>query len=843
MMQPSPPRLLSRKRKPDDELDRPSPNSPLPSAALATSQQWSASPKRFRLGGLEPETLVRLQEAHNATTLSQPPIRKLLSMLPANQLAGLICSLIEKHDGLQSDVISLIPRPTVATARAILERAEKAVLEAFPYHKQGPVTNSYSFNRVRPQLEELKDLLVYFLDFFVLPTTYPSDLQHEYPAVAFGYLDMATTLVHRLPRWQDPVHEDTTRGFMYRRLGHAWRVAIAEVARHTREGKIFGAAPVGEWAQSLHRHFTAVEGEYGFREASVEFAQPLGWVIGVEHVASVSSLSTRGHLAIMPDHQAHATAGHHYYRERTTVIEDDYECGVDGDCDFPIELRAQATHHTSGIVSKVKAFLLGPQATTDEIIVEKEVKIRRVHHSEQNKHDHHKDSGLKHISDSAENIAHKKLHDVKHGAAHLRDEIESETEEVRDRADSALSSIWSSLENAKARLDQALYGTEKKIDKSSHEYKKLKGKATDTYERARQRAHEDAERLRARANQGAEKIEEVGEDVASRAKAAATQVKGTIAKATDTAKHAKDAVKHQVEEVSEGIKHTVDDAANRVYDTVEATKDNIKDKAHKAKQGVKKTAHHVKEDVRRGVDSVKGSVEDGIHAAEDTAKGVYHKFEQAAECLGIVGPRAQGRHHGHDQARVSHGWDAGHHHYYNPVPVTAFYSALSCLWFLWLARRVWMSRNRSKVFLGDGSHELAHELHRNVAVQQTTVTADGRTAARTTALIHAENHPAIRRLVDLMRAVDSRATFVTNVPLYLVLLGALELAGAFRPLLHVLSIVFLAGNILQSEFGIYTVSANGPPRTVGLAINWAVLLFGSAMAIYLAVSCQGCPVS
>ncbi|KAJ3173715.1 Tethering factor for nuclear proteasome sts1 [Geranomyces variabilis] len=281
MMQPSPPKLLSRKRKPptDDDLERPTPNSPLPLAGLGGPQQW-ASPKRFRLGGLEPETLVRLQE--NTNTLAQPPIRKLLSMLPSDQLSGLICSLIEKHDGLQSDVISLIPRPSVATARAILERAEKAVIDAFPYHKQGPVTNNYSFNRVRPQLEELKDLLIYFLDFFVLPMTYPSDLQHEYPAIAFGYLDMATTLVHRLPRWQDPVHEDATRGFMYRRLGHAWRVAVAEVARRTREGKIFGAAPVGEWAQSLHRHFTEVEGEFGFREASVEFAQPLGWVIGAD---------------------------------------------------------------------------------------------------------------------------------------------------------------------------------------------------------------------------------------------------------------------------------------------------------------------------------------------------------------------------------------------------------------------------------------------------------------------------------------------------------------------------------------------------------------------------------
>ncbi|KAJ3171881.1 hypothetical protein HDU87_008199 [Geranomyces variabilis] len=550
----------------------------------------------------------------------------------------------------------------------------------------------------------------------------------------------------------------------------------------------------------------------------------------------------------MPDH-GNAQTGHHYHRERTTVIEDDYDCGVDGDCGLPAGLPPRSTHHTPGIVSKVKAFLLGPQAVTDEIIVEKEVKIHRVHHSEapptrQAKDDDRKHEHLKHIGESAQHNAQKKMHDVKDKTKHVRNEIEAGRDEVKAKvdknllhpvydilslivfhqADSALSSIWSSLENAKARLDHALYGTEKKIehaaesaekqgkeavdyvtdesgrliDKTSKEYEKMKDKATDKYERARQRAHEDAERLRARVNQGAEKLEEVGEDVAARAKLAASHVKGTIGKATDTARQAKDAVKQQVEEASEGIKNRVDNAANRVYDTVEATKDTIKDRAHHAKQGVKDAAHFVKEDVRRGVHTVKDSVEDGIHAAEDKAKGAYYKFEQAAECLGVVGPRAQGRHHGHDHGRLGHhGWDGAQHG--NPVPVTAFYSAFSCLWFLWLARRVWMARNRSKVYLGDGSHELAHELHRNVAVQQTTVAADGRSATRTTALVHAENHPAIQRLVDLLRAVEARSTFANIVPLFLVLLGALELSGAYRPLLHVLSLVFLAGNILQSE--------------------------------------------
>ncbi|TPX54386.1 hypothetical protein PhCBS80983_g05959 [Powellomyces hirtus] len=307
MMHSSPPRPFSRKRKPptdDDDTDQlryqqqqlqqlPNPAVSATAAALAASPNnntpWTtASPKRLRSGALDPEMLLRLQQAHNSTTLPQPPIRKLLSMLPTDQLAGIICSLIDSHPALQHDLIALIPRPSLTTAGALLERAEKAMIESFPYSKLGRVTTSYSFNRVRPQLEELKDLLVYFLDFFVLPTTYPNDLQHEYPAVAFGYLDMAATLVHRLPRWQDPMHEDATRGMLYRRLGHAWRVAVGEVARRTRDGKIFGATPVAEWADSLHRHSTQVDGNHGFKEASQEFRESLGWVIGMDDATSSS---------------------------------------------------------------------------------------------------------------------------------------------------------------------------------------------------------------------------------------------------------------------------------------------------------------------------------------------------------------------------------------------------------------------------------------------------------------------------------------------------------------------------------------------------------------------------
>ncbi|TPX61696.1 hypothetical protein PhCBS80983_g00931 [Powellomyces hirtus] len=645
-------------------------------------------------------------------------------------------------------------------------------------------------------------------------------------------------------------------------------------------------------------------------------------------------------------HEVPPHAGHHYHKERTTVKEvvDDYECTEPGCDNLDAHPHAHPTH-APGIVSKLKSFLLGPAAADEEYIVEKEVKVTRVHkydtdhdghkHTDASKYVHDKAHDGNHrvhdaahdtkhaiheIEDKAEHkvregktfaqrkadrlkaeaevaadLARHKAHDAKtyaqRKADRLKDDVEEGAKETKQKANGALASLWAALENTKEKIfgverkveqevehagesanekyhrlkkealhkydstkDHVVDETGRRIDKvrdkageykdtADAEYARLKGSATDKYEKARQRAHEDAEHVRYRVSEGIDKVEETAEEIAARARnaadAASRNVKGNIAKATDTVKNAKDSVKYRVEEASDKVKHNVEDAAHRVHESIEHTKDNIKDKAHQVKAGVKETAHNVKQGVREGVDNVKGTVKEGIHTVEKGAEGIYHRFEQAAECLGTVGPRTQGRFPGYRLGAKP--WDGRYNDFGNPVPVTAFYTGLSCLYFLWLARRVWMARNRSKVFLGDGSNELAYELHRDVVVSQTTV-AEGR-AARTTALLHTENKPAIRKLVDLLKAVEARSAFSTIVPLFLILLGALELSGAYRPLLHLLSLAFLVGNFLQSEYGILAADSVGPGRAIGLATNWAVLLFGSVMGIYLALSCKGCPVA
>ncbi|KAJ3013200.1 hypothetical protein HKX48_005892 [Thoreauomyces humboldtii] len=482
--------------------------------------------------------------------------------------------------------------------------------------------------------------------------------------------------------------------------------------------------------------------------------------------------------------------------------------------------------------------------------------------------------------------------------------VHSKYENAKDAAAADYYRVHGKYENAKDAARAEYYRVHGKYedakDAASSEYNRVKGQAADKYEQTRQRANEEVDNVR-------HKVDETREEAAARVKSVADSasraVKGNVAKATDTVKSAKDSVKYRVDETADAVKQRVGEAKNRVdetaqnvkqrvgeaknrvdetaenvkqrvgeakhrvHDSIDQARDNVEDAARRAKASAREKAQNVKDGVREGVDNVKEGVKDGIHAVEDGAEGIFHKFEQAGECLGLSGPRTQGASHLCNSLDGARSWDRGHNafaaHGHNPVPVTAFYTGLSTLWFLWLARyvtslsssharkfpltnlssrRVWIARNRTKIFLGDGSAELAHETHRDVVVSQKTTTADGR-AVKTTALIHAESPAAVRKIATLVRAAHARSSFANMLPVFLVLLGSLELSGAYRPLLHLLSVAFLIGNVLQSEFGIFAPNALGSGRAIGLAIDWAVLLSGAVMAIYLAVSCKGCPVA
>ena len=69
---------------------------------------------------------------------------------------------------------------------------------------------------------------------------------------------------------------------LYDKLGEGWRAAAVEVGRKVKEeGKLYGAAVIGEWARNLNMHSTVVKGGHGFGRAWEEFRRELGWLIGL----------------------------------------------------------------------------------------------------------------------------------------------------------------------------------------------------------------------------------------------------------------------------------------------------------------------------------------------------------------------------------------------------------------------------------------------------------------------------------------------------------------------------------------------------------------------------------
>ncbi|KAK6099042.1 Tethering factor for nuclear proteasome sts1 [Batrachochytrium dendrobatidis] len=208
---------------------------------------------------------------------------ELMQFLDKQQLLNLLINVMAVHPDIQPTVANMIPRPTIDSVAHILSVYEKTLADAFPYSKVGPDRSDYSYNRVRPHIEDLCNTILHYLDTFTLSCSFPHSLQHEYPATAFSYLHMATSIVHRLPVWNNEVRNTETRTAVYEQLGRRWRMVVAEVGSQAGEqGKVYGSYMVGEWARNLHLHAAQVKQAYGLGEALQEFKRQLGWIIGLE---------------------------------------------------------------------------------------------------------------------------------------------------------------------------------------------------------------------------------------------------------------------------------------------------------------------------------------------------------------------------------------------------------------------------------------------------------------------------------------------------------------------------------------------------------------------------------
>jgi uncharacterized membrane protein YecN with MAPEG domain len=124
------------------------------------------------------------------------------------------------------------------------------------------------------------------------------------------------------------------------------------------------------------------------------------------------------------------------------------------------------------------------------------------------------------------------------------------------------------------------------------------------------------------------------------------------------------------------------------------------------------------------------------------------------------------------------------------LPITLTIAGAAAILHVWLSLRVSRLRRPLKIGVGDGGNEM------------------------------------------LLRRMRAHGNFAENMPIFLVLLGFVELATGKSLWLWAAGIVFVLARIAHA-FGMDSPGGN-IPRVAGIALSWLVLLGLGAFAIYLA---------
>ncbi len=244
------PTSAGRKRKAEDEE---------PSADDRMSTSPSPSFHQRTLPAHRPTK--RPRGGTSGRPLSLP---RLLETLDADSLRSVLQIICQRHPGLGSEIEQTAPRPSVASALAVLKQYESALQAAFPFG--GSQSSDYAYNRVKPALVNLLDALADFTPHFLPP-------QEAQASLSLSFLDSATEIVHQLPDWtsfQHRLHKQNA----YEEISKAWALVIQEAAK--RAGGIH--VQYGGWDQKLAKHNQQSGGK--LQEAVNEMSNHLGWMGG-----------------------------------------------------------------------------------------------------------------------------------------------------------------------------------------------------------------------------------------------------------------------------------------------------------------------------------------------------------------------------------------------------------------------------------------------------------------------------------------------------------------------------------------------------------------------------------
>lgn len=189
-------------------------------------------------------------------------LNRLLETLDTDTLRSVLRSLCDHHPELGTEIVHTAPRPSVSSAFQVLSQYQSTLQAAFPLG--GDPSSDYAYNRVRQHISNLLDSLNDFTPHFLPPN-------ESHVATSLNYLDGATEVIHRLPKWNTP-QNNLEKELAYEEIAKAWALVVREAAK--RGGGI--QLQYGGWDQKLVKHNETAGGKLG--DAVNEMSASLGWM-------------------------------------------------------------------------------------------------------------------------------------------------------------------------------------------------------------------------------------------------------------------------------------------------------------------------------------------------------------------------------------------------------------------------------------------------------------------------------------------------------------------------------------------------------------------------------------
>ncbi|CED85063.1 hypothetical protein [Phaffia rhodozyma] len=232
----------------------------------------------------EPKSTQTKQRGSETNTAEDVDLGVLLALLPPASLLPILTSLIQQNPSLKSNVLALLPSPSLPTALEALRIAEQNVMSSIPFgwsKAGGNVSEIYVLGRVKGSVGEVATLIRSHLPFF---TTQPTP---SHPTTTFSYLSQSTTVLLRLTHLLPGPLEALE--VVWPVLANEWLQWVGAVSRLVNdEGGMVSANVAEGWIRELE----GLAGDEGqgvgeeaqirsqLREVGRAWIGQVGWLVG-----------------------------------------------------------------------------------------------------------------------------------------------------------------------------------------------------------------------------------------------------------------------------------------------------------------------------------------------------------------------------------------------------------------------------------------------------------------------------------------------------------------------------------------------------------------------------------